>query len=59
MFYWVVDSGLLSIRIMVSSYFLIAVTEFFGLKDNMLNLIIKLYKLSYRMLPFLLRSYAG
>ena len=38
--YWVVDSGLLSIRIMVSSYFLIAVTEVCGLKDNMLNQII-------------------
>jgi len=40
MFYWMVDSGLLSIRIMVSSYFLIAVTEVCGLKANMLNIII-------------------
>jgi len=40
MFYWMVDSGLLSIRIMVSSYFLIAVKEVYVLKDNMLNLII-------------------
>ncbi|EFV05073.1 hypothetical protein HMPREF9420_0781 [Segatella salivae DSM 15606] len=40
MFYWMIDSGLLSIRIMVSSYFLIAVTEVCRFKANMLNLII-------------------
>lgn len=40
MFYWMIDSGLLSIRIMVSSYFFIAIKEVYRLKANMLNLVI-------------------